>query len=98
MENDIENDNILNTDDVISLIANRLSFTKGDVKNILINGLVWVLEESVKRDKVVKIYGLGKLYSQEILIKDKNGGEPKIAKRNVFRLAKNIRYANKEMI
>jgi nucleoid DNA-binding protein len=95
MENE-EDGNLLNSDEVISLIADKMSFTKSDVKEILIDGFVWVLEQAVKRDKVVKIYGLGKLYSQEISIKDKNGGEPKIAKRHIFRLAKNIRHADRE--
>lgn len=99
MENDIEkeenNENVLNMGDAITLIANRQNYTHSDVKNILL-GLAWLMEESVKRGKTLKIYGLGKLYSQQIETKDKNGGEPKLAKRHIFRLAKNIRFADRQ--
>ncbi len=92
MEND---ENTLNMDDAITLIADKKNFTKGDVKEIL-EGLVWLMEESVKKGKTLKIYGFGKLYSQVIKIKGKDGEEPATTKRNIFKLAKNIRFADRK--
>ena len=91
---DQNEENTLSMDDVVTLISNKKRYSKGDVKEIL-EGLIWLMEESVKKGKVLKIRGLGKLYSQDIKVKGINGGKITSAKRHIFRLAKNIRFADR---
>ena len=80
---------------LIALIAERRRFAKKDVKEIL-DELVNVLEEHAVSGESITIHGLGTL--KNTVIKERKGNDGKMlptAIRTNFKLADNIRYANK---
>ena len=96
---------IKNQTDLISVIAERAQFTKGDVKEIL-DVLVGIFEDAVKesgddfaegKSKILlKVRGLGKLSIQKLPERKGNkGGTLPETTRAFFTLAENIRSANK---
>lgn len=99
---------ISSQDELISELARRTRFIKGDTK-ILLDGLVSILEDLVrdhepfkegeKKKLLLKSRGLGALYLQ--LIPERKGKDGQMlppTTRPVLKLSENIRYANKSMV
>lgn len=94
-------------DDLITELAKRGKFTKSDVK-VLFDEFVGLLEELVYENRfsegektkvLMKVRNLGNLYSQRIPArKGKDGQELPETNRVIFRLAENIRFADREEI
>lgn len=88
--------NIIDKDAFIEIVAKRTGFIKKDVKEIL-DAMINVFVESVINNIEIKIRGFGKMYCQIIPPRlGKNGQELPEAKRVIFKLAETIRYANKK--
>ena len=91
------------TDDFISIVAQKARFTKGDVK-IILNAIIETFEEFVKNKRTLKVRSFGKLYTATFPARripaftDKNGlfhkelNLPETGK-VIFRLSNNIRFA-----
>ena len=91
----MSNEIVLNQDEFISDIAQRAGFTKGDVK-LIFDTIVKLFEEYARKGTVVKLRSLGKLYYQTIPArKGRNGEDLPPTTRVIFRLAENIRWADK---
>jgi nucleoid DNA-binding protein len=87
----------LDKDAVVSLIAERESFAKKDVKTIL-DSLIQIFEESALSETEISVRGFGKLTFSVLPARkgyNKQTGEmidlPPV-KRILFRLAENIRF------
>jgi nucleoid DNA-binding protein len=93
------------TPEFIRIISQRAGFTQGDVKEIY-NAIVEMFEESARDGVELKLKGFGKLYYQMLDERNVSGytgsdgvfhppvTHPPTTK-IVFRLAENIRYADK---
>ena len=84
---------IINMDAFIEIIAKRANFAKKDVK-IILDTIVEIFTEVVVKGQILKIRGLGKLYTQ--IIPERKGNKGQVlppADRVIFKLSENIRYA-----
>jgi nucleoid DNA-binding protein len=86
---------LLNRDDFITEIANRAKVTKGDIELIL-EIIISVFADVVRENAILKVRSFGKLYTQKI---PKRAGRDGVVlpttTRVIFKLAENIRYAEK---
>lgn len=86
----------LNQDDFITELASRAGFTKSDVK-LIYDTIVEMFEEAVKEESILKLHNLGKLEVKKIKSRlGRNGESLPETNRVIFKLAENIRRANKE--
>ena len=91
------NKDYLNRNDFITLISKKARFSKGDIE-IVLDAIVEIFEESVKDSIIIKVRGLGKLYSQTIKPRKGKGGiSLPETQRIIFRLSQNIRRAKKRI-
>ena len=64
----------MNMDSFITLLAKRKNFAKKDVK-IILEGIIEIFRETVIQGQILKIRGLGKLYTQIIPERKGNKGQ-----------------------
>lgn len=82
----MKNNKNIYTDDLVRMISERAGFIQGDVRLIL-DTLVEIMKEAIKKDMTVRIAGFGKLYAT--LLPERKGSKGEIlppAKRIVFRI------------
>ncbi len=96
---------IITSDEFITMLAQKAGFTKGDIK-VILDSIIEIFEEAVLNRTIIKLKYFGKLDFQQLLVRNVAGyttksGEkvlPKIlpeTTRVTFKLAENIRYADK---